>query len=707
MARTGRGPGSIAVPRRKGRRLVVPLLILACGLTLAGPSREGQPAVAGSAGPAPVAFDLKALDTSVNPCADFYQYACGTWLRNNPIPADEKDWGRARQLMERNLDILHGILEKAAQAAAPRGSNTQKIGDYYAACMDEKAADARGIEPLKGDLEQIAALKTTADLAPLIARLQSSGVNLVPGGTRSPSLLFGYGSEQDFKDATTVVAEIDQGGLGLPDRDYYLLDDPKSVETRGQYLDHVVKTFRLLGEPADAAAASAKGVLEIETSLARASLDKVKRRDPVNLYHRMSQHELAALAPSFAWGRYFEAIGAGPAQSLNVRVPEFFRALEALLKTAPLDRLKEYLRWQVARAWSPFLSTAFVSESFAFYDHALGGAKEIRPRFKRCVEFTDQGLGEALGQPYAEATLGPEGKARTLKMVQALEKALQDDITRLSWMTEATKKRALEKLRAITNKIGYPDRWRDYGGLDIVPGDFVGNTRRARAFESARWIAKIGKPVDPAEWRMTPPTVNAYYDPQLNNINFPAGILRPPFYDNGVDDAVNYGGIGMVIGHELTHGFDDQGRKFDGKGNLADWWTPKDAAEFEKRAACFVDEYSGFVAVSDVKLDGRLTLGENTADNGGMRIAHMALEAEAPAGKVDGFTPEQRLFIAQAQIWCTNMSDELARLLALTNPHSLPRYRVNGVVSNMPEFQAAFACPAGSPMVRDKPCRVW
>jgi putative endopeptidase len=697
--------------------------------------KPGAPPVGPGAAPAgggapqiPAAFDRDAIDRGVNPCVDFYQYACGAWIKNNPIPADRGAYGRTSQLDESNLAILHDILEKAAGPDSSPDPGMRKIGDFYSSCMDEKGAESKGAAPLKPDLDAIAALASKAALAPLVGRLQAGGMNVVPGDTGVPSLLFTFESEQDFKDASTQIAALDQGGIGLPDRDYYLKQDAKSVEIRGQYVDHVARVLQLLGASPEAAAAAARKVMAVETGLAKASLEKVARREPANIYHKMTQARLAALAPSFDWRAYLSAVGAPSLESLNVRAPEFFRGLERLLRTTPLDVWKDYLRWHLARAWSGALSSGFVNAHFDFYSRILAGQKELRPRWKRCVTDTDGILGEALGRPYVSATLGVEGKERTIRMVRAIEKSLDDDIASIPWMTPTTRARALEKLHAITNKIGYPDHWRDYGSLAISSGDFLGNVQRGRAFEFRRWLDKIGKPIDPSEWHMTPPTINAYYDPQMNNINFPAGILRPPFYDNAADDPVNFGGIGMVVGHELTHGFDDTGRQFDASGNLRDWWTPEDASEFRKRAACFVDEYSAFTAVGDVKLNGKLTLGENVADNGGLRLAYMGLRAaragggavsppggaqaaagasEDGGGTIDGFTPEQRFFIANAQIWCVNMSDELSRLIAQTNTHALPRFRVNGVMSNMSEFQQAFSCPAGSPMVRANPCRIW
>jgi endothelin-converting enzyme/putative endopeptidase len=525
------------------------------------------------------------------------------------------------------------------------------------------------------------------------------------------NVLFGFGAQQDFKDATKVIAGLDQGGLGLPDRDYYLQDEPRFADVRKQYAPHIARMFELAGDSRAAALEAARSVVEIETALARASLERVKRRDPANVYHMTKLAELAALTPAFGWEDYFTTVGAPRVAELNVAWPDFFKGLQSVVLDTDISALKSYLRWHTLRAAAPLLPTPFVNENFAFYGKTLTGARELRPRWKRCVEMVDEHLGEALGQRYVEATFGAEGKERMSKLVAALEHALERDIRELPWMTEATRRQALGKLAAITNKIGYPDRWRDYRMMKIARNDALGNRERAEAFELRRQLAKIGQPVDRGEWLMTPPTVNAYYMSLQNNINFPAGILQPPFFERSMDDAVNFGAIGSVIGHELTHGFDDQGRKFAANGNLADWWTAEDATEFEKRAACFVDQYGAYtVAGGEVKLNGKLTLGENTADNGGVRIAYMALMdtlAGAGAPLRDGFTPEQRLFLGWGQIWCQNETEESARLRAQTDSHSPGRYRVNGVVSNMPEFQKAFACLAGSPMVRENACRVW
>ncbi len=640
-------------------------------------------------------FDVNALDQSVNACTDFYQFACGGWLSRNPVPADRARYGRFDELQERNQVALHGILEKAMASGTDR-----QLGDYYSACMDEKGIDAMGLSPVKSTLDRIAGIKSKAEIAGEVARLHTQGVNA----------LFGFGSQQDFKDASKVIAGIDQGGLGLPDRDYYLKDEARFADVRKQYVPHVARMFELAGDSREAALTAATSVLEVETALARASLDRVMRRDPANVYHITRTTELATLTPGFGWSAYFAAVGAPPVTELNVSWPYFLKGVGTVLETTDISALRSYLRWQTLHAAAPLLPTAFVNENFAFYGKTLTGAKELRPRWKRCVQLVDQHLGEALGQRYVEATFGAEGRERMSKMVTALEKALDKDIRELPWMTDPTRKQALAKLAAITNKIGFPDRYRDYKAIKIARNDARGNAERAEAFEMRRQLAKIGQPVDAAEWLMTPPTVNAYYLAEQNNINFPAGILQPPFFERAMDDAVNFGAVGSVIGHELTHGFDDQGRKFAANGNLADWWTAEDAAEFEKRATCFADQYGGYTVAGDVKLNGRLTLGENVADNGGVRIAYMAL-MDTLAGKEppkrDGFTPEQRLFLGWGQIWCQNETAESARLRAQTDPHSPGRYRVTGVVSNMPEFQKAFSCPAGSPMVRENACRVW
>jgi putative endopeptidase len=684
---------------RDMRRLLIAFVFVA--LPLAAALTHAQVPFTGTLTPRTSAsasgLELSALNRSVDACTDFYQYACGGWLASNPIPADRPRWGRFDELQERNYDVLRRILESAATG---RDAATKKIGDYYSSCMDETTINRRGLSPLDADLKNIAALTSVSRLPELLAELHKIGV----------FAFFEFGAEADFKDASTVMAIVDQGGLGLPDRDYYLREDTRSAEIRTKYVDHVGKILALSGLPPAQAATAAATVLRLETSLARAALDVVSRRNPELIYHKMTERDLQALTPRFEWARYLRGIAAPPIAGVNVTEPDFFKAFDRVLGATPIDDLKTYLRWQVAHANAFILSTPFVDEHFNFYNRTLQGVQEQRPRWKRCVQYVDNDLGEALGQAFVREAFGPQAKADMLKMVHEIESALEHDITTLDWMTEATKKRALEKLHAISDKIGYPDRWRDYTALTVERGDAAGNSHRANTFEFHRQLGKIGKPLDKSEWSMTPPTVNAYYNPLENNINFPAGILQPPFYGASADRGVNFGGAGAVIGHELTHGFDDQGRQFDAQGNLKDWWTADDAKAFNDRTSCVVDQYAGYTAVDDVKLNGKLTLGENTADNGGLRVALMAYVASLAGGEsktLDGFTPEQRVFLGWAQVWCENRRPEYERLQAQTNPHSPGRYRVNGVVSNMPEFQKAFSCKAGAPMVRQNACRVW
>jgi putative endopeptidase len=674
------------------KKLIAALPLALCA---AGVAWAADPPPAKIAG-----FDIGALDRSANACTDFYQFACGGWVKANPVPPDRPRWGRFDELQDRNRDVLREILNQVSASSGGRNPIDQKIGDHYAACMDESRSEALGAKPLEKELAAIDALADKGALAERLAHLQSQGL----------PMLFGYGSLQDFKDATKVLAVVDQGGLGLPDRDYYLKDDAKSVELRTKYVAHVQKMMELAGDTPAVAAARAKTVMEMETALAKVSLERVKRRNPENLYHKMQRADLATLAPEFKWESFFTATAVPAFTEINVTHPEFFKGANELLKTRELADWKTYLRWHLVRQSAGLLSSAFVNESFDFFGKTLTGAKELRPRWKRCVDRVDNDLGDALGQRYVEKTFGEEGKRRMAAMVAALEKALQKDIEGLPWMADATRRKGLEKLKAIANKVGYPDKWRDYTSVRIDREDAVGNAARAAAFEFRRDLNKIGKPVDRGEWQMSPPTVNAYYSPLLNDINFPVGILQPPFFDNAMDDAVNFGGIGAVIGHELTHGFDDSGRKFDAQGNMTDWWTDTDGKQFEEKTQCMVEQYGAYTAVEDVKLNGQLTLGENVADNGGLRIAHMAL-MDTLAGKtpapIDGFTADQRLFLGWAQIWCQNQTPEIARLLAQTDPHSPGRWRTNGTVSNMPEFQKAFSCKAGDAMVSAKPCRVW
>jgi len=647
-------------------------------------------------------MDPALMDKTVDPCVDFYQYSCGGWTRQNPIPADQSSYGRDTELAERNRLILRDILEKAAMPRADRGPVEQKIGDFYASCMDESKIERGGFAVLKPELDRLAGLRSKADLAEELAHLHLMSVDA----------LFSYGSDQDYKDATSVIAEADQGGLGLPERDYYTRADEKSEKTRKDYVQHVTNMFKLMGESPATAAADARKVMEIETALAKVSLTVVERRDPANVYHKLPVSDLAGMNPTFAWNRYLRATDTPAVQSLNVGVPEFFKGLETVLQQEDLAAIKTYLRWRLVHSAAPMLPKAFVNENFNFYGKTLNGQQELRARWKRCVQFTDGVLGEALGQAYVERTFGAEGKARTLQMVKDIEAAMARDIEQLGWMSPATRQKALEKLHAVANKIGYPDRWRDYSSYNVARGDALGNLVRGAEFESRREIAKIGKPVDHGEWGMTPPTVNAYYNPQMNDINFPAGILQPPYYDNAMDDAVNYGDAGGVIGHELTHAFDDEGRQFDAQGNFSDWWTPEDSKEFEQRTSCMVKEYDGFVAVDDVHVNGKLTLGENVADLGGLKLAFMAFlkheqDSRRQPQPAEGFTPEQRFFISYGQGWCENDTAETLRVLAQTNPHSPTKNRVNGVVQNLPEFQKAFSCKTGAPMAPAQRCEVW
>ena len=647
----------------------------------------------------PSVLDLTSLDTSVDPCTDFFTYSCGGWLRNNPIPPDKTSWGITSKLADDNRVLLRNILEEAAAGGPGRDQVKQKIGDYYAACMDEKAIEAARARPLQARLEQIDQMRSKRDIARVVAT-----------GMPGLGVPFAFQSDQDYKNSSQVIAEVDQGGLGLPDRDYYLKTDAKSVELREAYVTHVKKMFELLGDAPAVATAEAQTVLRIETALARGSLTQVERRDPKMLYHKMTSRELDALSPSFRWKEYFSLAGQPGLKSLNVEAPGFFTALDSALRKEDLASWKAYLRWHLVTANAPYLSSAFVDADFDFFGKTLSGAQQLEPRWKRCVNYVDNDLGEALGQAYVQRAFPPEAKQRAQTMVKQIEAAMEQDIDGLPWMSPATKQQALEKLHALANKIGYPDKWRDYSALAVQPDDLMGNVLRARVFEFNRQIAKIGKPVNRGEWDMTPPTVNAYYNPQINDINFPAGILQPPLFDPRSDDAPNYGDTGATIGHELTHGFDDEGRQFDAHGNLRDWWTPEDGKQFDQRASCISEQYSQYVAVDDIKVNGQLTLGENVADLGGLMLAYMAWKNETRGQKlepIDGFTPEQRFFIGYGQSWCANTRDETKRMYATIDPHSPDKYRVNGVVSNTLEFQQAFQCKPGSAMVREKRCRVW
>jgi len=681
------------------RRACLSLLLAVAPAAAAG---AGEPAAPKSPG----GFDVSALDRSADPCVDFYQFACGGWRKANPIPPDETRWGRFDELRERNREELHGILEAVKDPAKKRSPIEARVGDYYAACMDEAAAESQGRNPIEPLLARVDAVQTKSELFRLLGEHD---------GTALPTL-FRFGSAADMHDSNRTVATVGQGGLSLPDRDDYLKDDAKSKEKREKFLEHAARMLELAGADPAAAKADAATVLRIETALANASLDRVAMRDPKNRDNPMTVGELEQLAPAFDFADFFPATGAPGFERLNVTSRKFFEEASAVVDATPVADWRAYLRWHLVRAAAPYLSGAFVQEDFRFNRQYLQGAKELEPRWKRCVQSTDRALGDDLGRLYVEKTFGPDSRARTGKMIEALTAALREDIESLPWMTAETKKKALAKLDAFsTVKVGYPEKWKDYSSVEVKRDDYFGNSRRARVFEIKRDYARIDKPTDRTLWGMTPPTVNAYYNAANNEIVFPAGILQPPFFDPRVDDAVNFGGIGVVIGHEYTHGFDDQGSKFDAEGNLANWWTAEDRKAFDERTGCIAKEYEGFVSVKDpvngdVHLNGRLTLGENTADNGGLRVAYAALQKALGAGprtKIDGFTPEQLFFLGFANVWCQNVTEAAARQLAQTDPHSPGQFRVIGSVGNTPEFAQAFGCKAGQPMVREPACRAW
>lgn len=649
-------------------------------------------------------FDLANLDRSISPCDDFFHFAAGGWIKNNPIPPAYSRWGTFNKLTDHNQDVLKTILEEAsADKAAKPGSNWQKIGDYYASCMDTTAIDAAGIKPLEPEFERIAAIKNAAELQAEFARLEHEGVDAV----------FGFGSTTDLKDSTQSIATLVQGGLGLPDREYYLHDEEKDKQLRDAYLQHITNMFMLLGDNEATAAAEAKTVMGIETSLAKISMKRVDRRDPDKIYHKMTLAQLHQVAPNFSWDAYFKELHSPEFATLNVAQPDFLKGADASIASVPLADWKVYLRWHLVHATADALPAKFEDENFSFFGKTLTGAKELLPRWRRCVASTDSHLGEALGQIYVQRAFPPEAKAKAVAMVKNLMAAFRADIETLDWMSPATRVQALKKLDAINIKIGYPDKWRDYSAYSVVRTPYVENLLRGNRFEDARDVAKIGKSVDRGEWTMTPPTVNAYYRTSNNDISFPAGILQPPFYDPSRDDAMNYGGIGAVIGHELTHGFDDQGSKFDAQGNLVNWWTPEDQKNFETRGACIEKQFDSFEVAPGLHENGKLEEGESIADLGGITIAYAALQKNlegkpAPA-PIDGFTAAQRFFLAWGQIWAGSTRPERARMLAINDPHPLDRFRVNGPMSNIPAFAKAFGCKADSPMVRPEGarCRIW
>jgi putative endopeptidase len=646
-------------------------------------------------------FDTANLDKTCKPCDDFYQFAMGGWMKNNPIPAAYSSWGTFTQLADKNQQNLRAVLDDAVKASAKPGTDEQKIADFYGTCMDTSAIEAAGTKPLEPELARIALIKNQADLQAEVARLQRIGVGA----------LFRFGSAQDAKDSTKVIAVAGQGGLGLPDRDYYVRDDEKSRQTREAYTKHVAKMFALLGDSADKSTAEAASVMTIETALANASLKNVDLRDPNKTYHPTSLADLKTLTPNFNWENYFKIVNRANFDSINVAQPDFLKALDAQLISTSIDDWKIYLRWHLVNSAATSLPEAFVNEEFDFRGKTLTGAKEIQPRWKRCVQATDRNLGEALGKLYVEKYFPPEAKAHALIMVRNLIAALHDDLQTLSWMGSDTRAQATAKLEAFAIKIGYTDKWRDYSKLKIERASYLQNRFRADEFDFERRIERIGKPVDRTEWGMTPPQVNAYNNSAMNEIVFPAGILQPPFYDPKADDAVNYGGMGAVIGHEITHGFDDHGSQYDAHGNLKNWWSDDDLKNFKARATCVSDQFDGFVVDGDLHQNGRLVLGESIADLGGLTIAYAAYEKSIegkprPADK-DAFTPEQRFFLGWAQVWGANQRLEYARLMANTNPHPLSRFRVNGPLSNIAEFAKAFGCKKGDAMIRENQCKIW
>jgi putative endopeptidase len=692
-------------------------ILMGTGLAVAQSSLTGPQTLAAApdTGSAPAepkkltSFDVSSIDRSADPCTDFYQYACGNWVKNNPIPGDQTRWGTFNQLAERNQWLEYQEMEAASKPNASRTPLEAKFGNFFGACMDKSLADQQGIKPLDPTLTAIDGLNSKGDMAALLVKLSVDHTSTAP-------LFFGFGVEQDQLDSSKQIASIGQGGLGLPDRDYYLAQDERQQKIREQYVAHITAMFQLAGDAPDKAAAEAKSVMTIETALAKASTPRVDMRDPKNVYHIMTIDQFKTLSPNFDWPTFFHNIGIAPFATLNVSTPDFFKAASEQIQSQDLAAWKSYLRWHALHSAAPYLSSNFVDENFHFYSEELAGQKQITPRWKRCTRLTDRDLGEAVGQDWVRKNFPPQDKESMQKLVAALDKALGEDIQQLPWMSDATKKEAEAKLALFRNKIGYPDHWKDYSTVKVSPDTLLANIDSAERFADKHEFDKLGKPVDETEWGMTPPTVNAYYDPAMNDINFPAGILQPPFYDASKDPAVNFGSIGVVIGHEMTHGFDDEGSQFDGKGNLREWQTPEDRKAFTERTDCEVKEYSGFESAPGQNLNGKLTLGENTADNGGLRIAYLALmntlqaegkKAPYTSDKVDGFTPQQRFFIAFAQVWCSNQTEQSLRVSAKVDPHSPGKFRTNGSVQNFDEFGKAFSCKQGTPMYPANSCRVW
>jgi len=672
-------------------------VLVSSGLFVAAQQPVAKPLVAMPYSPS---LDTTSLDKTADPCVDFYKFSCGGWMKNNPIPADQASWSVYGKLATENQQFLWGILEEDAKAKN-RTPVQQKVGDYFGACMNTAAIDALGAKPVAGALAKIDGLKTREELIAALATLDHSEMG---------SFFFNVGTEQDAADSSVMIVGTGGGGLGLPDRDYYVMTDDKSVKIREQYVAYIVHLLVLAGESEEHAKGDADAILSIETALAKVQLTRVEQRDPHKIYHMMPIGDLETLAPSIDWPRFFAVHDAPGVQKLNVSQPAFMKAVNAELTTEPMEKLRAYLRFHLLTAAAPYLAQPFAQANFDFYSKTLRGTPQMPPRWKTCTRAVDRNLGEALGQEFVKRTFSADTKAKTQLMTEQIETAMQHEIENLDWMSPATKMEALRKLHAIRNKIGYPETWRDYGALTVKPDDYFGDALRASRFEGARQWHKLGKPVDRNEWGMTPPTVNAYFDPQMNDINFPAGVLQPPLYDPKEDDAPNYGNTGATIGHELTHAFDDEGRQFDSLGNLKDWWTAEDAAGFETRINCVRDQYAQFVIVDDIKINSKLTSGEDVADIGGTMLAYIAWKKQTEGLKLtdaDGFTPDQRFFVGMAQWACENERPENLRVSALTNPHSPGYARINGVVSNLPEFQKAFSCKVGQPMVHVPTCRVW
>jgi putative endopeptidase len=640
-------------------------------------------------------IDPANLDTTCSPCQDFFRYANGGWLKRNTIPGDQPRWGSFNELQEQNYAALRGVLTDAArEASSAQDPNLRKLGTFYGTCMDSSAVEAAGLEPLRPELNRIEAIRDQPGVQTAIARLHGMGI---PAG-------FVFRSTPDAKKSSRTIAEAYQGGLGLPDRDYYLKADSASEKIRTQYVDHVTRMLQLSGLDKPRAESSAGAIMRLETALAKASMSKEEQRDPEAIYHLTTAPELQKSTPGFRWAVYFSSLGLEGVKELNVAQPEFIRAYDSLFRSAPLATWKAYLRWNLIANTAPALSSPLVEESFRFNSTVLRGVKEMRPRWKRCLTLTDNAVGEILGQAYVKKNFTPQAKARALAMVRNIRAELRNRLGTLSWMSEETKTKAYAKLDSIISKIGYPDKWRDYTKLEARPGPFVSNVLRSAAFETRRDLTKIGRPTDRSEWGMTAPTVNAYYNPPTNEITFPAGIMQPPFFDPQADDAVNYGGMGAVIGHEITHGFDDQGRQFDAFGNLSGWWTEADTKEFNRRAEVVEKQFDRYVAIDSLHVNGKLTLGENIADLGGLLIAYGAyrrsLEGKPEPASLDGLTGPQRFFLAWAQIWRAKTRPEFTRLLVNVDPHAPPEFRTIGPLSNMPAFAEAFGCRPGDPMVR-------